>query len=155
VDPADGLTLFVAGSGNHKIRKVSASGIISTIAGSGRAGYDDGYSAALDAVLNTPSAVWVLQQGDQQQHRGMYFTDTGNYVIRCVHTADGAMGLVSGLGGSTYNGDAVMADRTGYHSPTGLFFDDKTGNVLVADSGNNRVRMITAEPAELHTSEPS
>jgi hypothetical protein len=64
VDPIDGLTMYVADTGNHKIRKVSATGIINTLSGSGRAGYDNGYGVALDAVLNMPSAVWVLQEGE-------------------------------------------------------------------------------------------
>jgi hypothetical protein len=54
----------------------------------------------------------------------VYFTETGNHVIRCVHTADGSLELVSGLGSESYNGDEVKVDRAGYHSPTGLFFEE-------------------------------
>ena len=129
---ADG-TLYVADAGeSNRIRKVTPQGEVSTLAG-GREGFADGAGAA--ANFNTPSALALDAAGN------LYVADTGNNRVRKVTpegvtttlAGDGAAGLVDG-----------PAAQARFDSPVGVAVD-KDGNVYVADTYNDRVRLITKE----------
>jgi hypothetical protein len=122
--------LFVADTNNHLIRKISAVGEVSTVAGTSAAGAADG--PAGQATFNKPYAVAVSPGG------ALFVADTGNNRIRVI-----ANGVVSTLAGNT----AGFADGQGkaalFNGPIGLAADGK-GNVLVADQTNHRIRRVTA-----------
>ncbi|EFC35213.1 predicted protein, partial [Naegleria gruberi] len=92
--------LIIAETNNNRLRKVSSSGIITTLAGTGTAGYggDGQLSTSNTVLLNNPRSVYCADSGD------IYFTDTDNYRIRKVDT-NGYISTVVGTGSSTYNGE--------------------------------------------------
>jgi sugar lactone lactonase YvrE len=124
--------VYVADYGNDLIRKISTAGTVSTFAGSGATGADNG--ADTSATFNLPESVAVDAAGN------VYVADNGNDIIRKITPA----GMVSTLAGS---GMAGSANGTGtaasFNSPFGIAVDG-AGNVYVADAGNNQIRKITA-----------
>ncbi len=124
--------VYVADTGNHKIRKITTVGVVTTLAGSGVSGSADGTGTA--ASFSYPNGVAVDLAGN------VYVADSGNTIIRKITTA----GLVTTLAGS---GTVGSADGTGtsanFYLPEGVSVDS-AGNVYVADTYNNKIRKITA-----------
>jgi len=126
--------LYIADTGNNRIRKVS-SGIIATIAGNGLAGYSGGEGLpATTATLNAPSRVTVDSAGT------VYFSDTGNNVVRSI-TTDGDIHTVAGNARAGFSGDGGPATFAMLNNPNGLAIDS-TGGLLIADTGNLRIRRV-------------
>ena len=125
-------TAYIADTGNHRVRIVSKSGAVSTLAGSGTPGFADGAGAS--AMFNNPSGIAVDASG------AVYVADSSNNRIRKVTSS----GTVTTLAGS---GTAAWSDASGtsasFSNPTGVAVD-ASGNVYVADKGNNRVRVVSA-----------
>ncbi len=123
--------VYVADSGNQRIRKVSPSGAVTTLAGSGEYGSMDGMGTA--ASFLNPTGVAVDAAGN------VFVADSGNNKIRKVNPA----GVVVTLAGHTNSG---ANDGTGtgasFFDPTGVAVD-AAGDVFVADSGNNEIRKIS------------
>ena len=119
--------LLVADTYNHRIRKVSAAGVVSAVAGTGKAGAADGPAAT--ATFKTPSAL----ARDGKGH--LYIADTGNNRIRRLSAA----GVVDTLAGSLAGfADGVDAR---FHTPEGLALGPD-GLLYVGDGGNQRVRRM-------------
>ena len=125
--------IYVADSYNSVIRKITAGGVTSTIAGNGTLGYKDGPAA--NAQFYAPAGVAVDAGGN------VFVADMGNNLIRKITPA----GIVSTFAG---NGNAGYGNGTGtaafFNAPSGLTFD-AAGNLFIADSGNSLIRMITTE----------
>ena len=129
--------LYIADSGNGRIRKVDAStGIISTIAGGGRGG--DG-GAATAATLRNPQGVALDGAGN------LYIADTENYRIRKVDATTGIISTIAGTGASGSSGDGGAATAATLRSPQGVALDG-AGNLYIADTGNHRIRRIRTVP---------
>ncbi|ASU32340.1 NHL repeat-containing protein [Mucilaginibacter xinganensis] len=124
--------IYVADTYNNRIRAVTAAGLTTTLAGTGVIGYADG--SALAAEFYGPNGMAVDAQGN------VYVADFGNNVIRKITAA----GVASTLAG---NGTAGFVNGTGtaatFNNPAGIAVD-ASGNVYVADHGNNAIRKITA-----------
>lgn len=123
--------LYVGDSDNNRIRKISSSGVVTTLAGSGSAGSTDGTGAA--ASFDSPRGVTVDGSGN------VYVADNGNCRIRKITPSGG----VTTLAGSTCG----FLDATGTSARFSYVYDvavDSEGNVYVADEGNHRIRKITS-----------
>jgi uncharacterized protein (TIGR03437 family) len=127
--------LYIADTQNHRIRMLAPGGAISTIAGTGNAGFSGDGGAAAAAELNAPSQVAVDTSGN------VYIADTLNHRVRLV-TTDGNIATIAGTGDAAYNGDDGPAVQVALSAPGGVALDGQ-GNVYVADTGNNRVRMLS------------
>ncbi len=125
--------LYIADSGNHRIRVIDSSGIISTLAGTGHSGFTGDGGTAAEARLSRPSAVAVDAFGD------VYIADTGNHRIRKV--ANGIVTTVAGSSRSGFEGDGGPADLAALSSPEGVGVD-MFGTIYIADTRNHRVRKV-------------
>jgi len=125
--------IFIAEWGNNIIRKIDASGTISTIAGGGTAGLGDG-GAATAAVLDHPMGVALQGAGN------LLIADFGNSRIRQVSNS----GIISTIAGSWLAGDAGDGQKAygaELHGPTGLAVDGH-GKIYIADAVNNKIRAV-------------
>jgi DNA-binding CsgD family transcriptional regulator/sugar lactone lactonase YvrE len=128
--------LYIADSGNNRIRKVDVNGTINTVAGSGKYYGDsgDGGPATL-ARLSFPFGVAVARDGT------IYIADTGNNRLREV-TPAGVIVALAGTGTAGFAGDGGSARRAQLAAPEGIGLDGK-GDLFVADTVNLRVRVVT------------
>lgn len=126
--------LYIADSGNNKIRKVTPAGIISTVAGTGVGGFSGDGGQATAAKLKVPYDMTIAPDGT------MYIADRSNYRIRKV-TPAGIISTVAGNGLAGYTGDNVQATTTRLNSPYSV---DLTadGALLIADYDNERIRRV-------------
>ena len=134
VDPAGNV--LIADSGNFRIRKVTSAGIITTVVGTGRAGYDGDGGPATAASINYTSAVAFDSAGN------MYLADSGNNVIRKVDTR-GTITTVAGNGQAGFSGDGGLATQATLNSPFAVAVGPG-GNLYISDEGNLRVRMVNS-----------
>jgi uncharacterized protein (TIGR03437 family) len=126
--------LYIADSGNNRIRKVSG-GTISTVAGTGSPGFSGDGASATAAALDAPTALALEAAGN------LYIADTANDAIRRV--SGGTINTIAGGGESL--GDNGAATSAALSAPQGIALD-ATGNVYVADTQDNRVRLLTPVP---------
>ena len=124
--------LYVADTGNNRIRKITPTGQVSTVAGDGTAGYLDGPAA--QAQFNGPIGLTVSGAGD------IYVADTYNDVIRMI-TTEGEVTTVAGGGTPGFaDGEQKVAL---FDTPSGIIATDSS--LIVADTGNRRLRKVSAE----------
>ncbi|NOT61416.1 MAG: hypothetical protein HOP19_14455, partial [Acidobacteria bacterium] len=128
--------LFIADTGHQRIRKVTRAGVISTVAGNGERGFSGDGAPATQAALNDPSGVAIDAAGN------LFIADTGNHCIRKV-APDGTITTVAGNGLAGLSGDGGPGRSATLNSPTGLALDG-SGNLFIADTGNHRIRKLTA-----------
>ena len=132
----DGGFLF-SDNGNNVVRKVSAEGVITRVAGTGAAGDTGDGGPATSAQLNGPAGVAVTPDG------GFLFSDFGNNVVRKV-SAEGVITRVAGTGAAGDTGDGGPATRAQLNGPGGLAVTPD-GGFLFSDVLNNVVRKVSAE----------
>ena len=128
--------IYIADAGNHKIRKVTPAGVVTTLAGSGAQGNANGNGAA--ATFNTPSGVAT-------DNTFVYVADTGNHAIRKIEIAN--LQAVTTLAGSTASpGVFGTTNDTGalarFWNPSGLAVSGT--DLYVADTSNHTIRKVTA-----------
>jgi len=130
LDPAGNL--YVADSRNHRIRKITPAGIVSTFAGTGVPGFVDG--PGINAQFNSPKGIEIDNLGN------LFVTDTGNHSVRKI-TPAGVVSTIAGTGGSGFaNGPGISSM---FSSPFGIQIDG-AGDLYIADNGNHRIRKITS-----------
>ena len=129
-------SVYVADAGNHRVRKVDSSGIITTIAGTGGSGFSGDGGLAAAARLNFPVGVAVDAAGS------VYVADTWNHRVRKVDAA-GIITTIAGKGLPGDGGDGGPATETRINNPVGVAVDG-AGNLFVAETGSNRVRKVDA-----------
>ena len=124
--------LFVADSGNHAIRKVSAMGVVTTIAG--QLGVPGSGGTGAQAKFNRPCGIAMDRAGN------LFVSDTGNHTIRKITPAGGVSTIAGSVGQSDFaNGSGTTAR---FSSPLGLAVASN-GTLYVADSGNHVIRVIS------------
>ncbi|MBI3182150.1 MAG: hypothetical protein HYZ28_08390 [Myxococcales bacterium] len=133
VDPRGNI--YVADRANHRVRKISAAGVISTVAGTGTAGSQGDSGLATRAELSSPVGVAVDGDGN------LYIADQGNHRIRRVDT-NGTITTVAGTGTQGFGGDDLLATQAMLSGPSGVAVDGH-GYLYIADSYNHRVRVVT------------
>ena len=132
--------LFIADTGNYRIRKVNSAGTITTVAGSGETGaFGGGFSGdggpATEALLGGTTGVAVDGAGN------LFIADWSNNRIRKVDSA-GVISTVAGGGGGPLNGeDGGPAVQAALFYPRGVAVDG-VGNLFIADTGNHRIRKV-------------
>jgi len=128
--------LYFADTGNNRVCKISG-GALTVVAGTGEVGNSGDGASATSAKLNHPTGVAVSGDGAT-----IYIADRGNNRIRKV--ASGTISHFAGAanGTSGFGGDGAAATSALLNAPTGVALDG-AGNVLVADTDNERIRKIT------------
>ena len=130
--------MYIADQDNNRIRKVEAkTGIISTIAGTGIAGYNGDNIPAISALLNYPSGIALDRIGD------IYIADQVNNRIRKITAITGLITTIAGIEVAGYNGDSILAISAKINDPEGIALDS-SGSIYFCDRGNSRIRKITA-----------
>jgi trimeric autotransporter adhesin len=129
--------IFIADTSDNRIREVSLSGIITTVAGTGTAGYT-GSGTATAAKLAAPGGVYVDSSGN------LYIADSGNNVIEEVtgttlSTVVGTTAVCTPATGTC--GDGGLATGAQLTSPAGVYV--VSGNIYIADTGDYRIREVT------------
>jgi hypothetical protein len=129
---------LVADTGNDRIRRVSPTGRITTVAGDGAEGFGGDGGPATGASLNGPHAVVPVPDG------GFLVADTENNRVRRVYP-DGTIRSVAGTGQAGFSGEGGAAARAQLNLPKALVV--VADSYLVGDAGNNRVRLVETQPA--------
>lgn len=127
--------LFIADTANHRVRKISTDGIITTVAGTGKSGFSGDGGPALEAELGAPAAIAIDADGN------LYIAEFFNHRIRKIAT-DGTISTIAGTGTSGFNGDGQPALESQIGEPTGVAVDP-AGYVYISDQVNMRVRVVT------------
>lgn len=128
--------VYIVDTFNHRIRRVDASGVITTLAGTGVAGYSGDGGPAASAQIDWPHAAALDRAGGS-----LYLADTANHRIRRVDLAGGTIATVAGTGTAGFGGDGGPAASALLHDPKGLAVGPG-GELYIADSGNDRIRRV-------------
>jgi sugar lactone lactonase YvrE len=127
--------VYLADQNNNRVRKVDTHGIITTIAGTGTAGFAGDGGLAIQAQLNTPTGVCVSPSGD------IYINDLTNHRIRKITAGTGTITTVAGSGSALPGGDGGLAINAGMFLPIRCAVD-AGGNLFIADQGAQTVRKV-------------
>jgi sugar lactone lactonase YvrE len=128
--------LFITDRDNSRVREVTPSGIITTVAGSGANGFGGDGGPATAAALSGPQGVAVDAAGD------LYIDDNFNYRVRRV-SPSGVITSVAGSGTTGFSGDGGPATAAALDNPFGQLAVDTAGNLYIADIFNHRVRRVS------------
>ena len=139
--------LYVCENGNHTIRKINTSGIITTVAGTGISGYTADGIAATSSMLNSPVGMDCDPSGI------LYIADQSNNRIRKVDLL-GIITTVAGNGASAFGGDGGLATLASLNTPQ-LVHVDASGNLYIGDTNNNRIRKVGASSSISITCSPN
>src|SRR5262245_25162488 len=128
---------YLASSDHHRIYRVAGDGTLSVMAGTGIEGFSGDGSPATSAELNDPRQLAVDGAGN------LFVADTFNNRIRKI-TSAGIISTVAGTGVRGFSGDGGPAAAAQLASPAGVAVD-LSGNLVIADTGNHRVRIVTPD----------
>jgi uncharacterized protein (TIGR03437 family) len=134
VDPDHNV--LVADELNRRVRQIAPTGIITTMAGNGQFHFSGDGGPATSASLSSATGIALDGAGN------LFFGDTSSNRVRQI-TPDGRIATVAGDGGCCFSGDGGPAGNAHINGPEGVALD-KSGNLLIADSGNNRIRKVNS-----------
>jgi len=129
--------VYIADQVNNRVRKITLTGVISTVAGSGEKGYAGDNGPATAAQLSLPAGVAIDNIGN------LYIADGGNYRIRKVD-ANGIIVTIAGKSTGRYNGDNWPATDAAIGFATGVALDGP-GNIYITDVEHQRIRKISPD----------
>jgi hypothetical protein len=128
--------LFIADEYNHRIRRVDGrTSIITTVVGTGEKGFSGDDGEATQAMLNSPTSVFVDSEGN------LFIADSANNRVRRVDGQTGVITTVAGTGEPGFSGDGGEATQARFNWPGGTFVDSK-GNLFIADLYNHCIRRV-------------
>ena len=138
--------VYIGDSYNNLVRKINASGIITTIAGTGAVGFSGDGGPATAAKLSWPTDIAVDYAGN------IFIADGDNNRIRVINTTgiistvvgSGAVGTSPGVLTGSFSGDGGPATNATINLPFRIQLDHATSNLYIADDGNNRIRVVNA-----------
>jgi sugar lactone lactonase YvrE len=130
--------IYICDLENQRIRKVDQEGIIHTVAGSGKKGYSGDGGAATKAALKDPWGIAV----DREEN--VYIADHHNRVVRKIDPK-GKITTIAGTGEAGFNREEGPATKVMLHDPIGLFVDDDSDVLYIADTLNARIRALRLE----------
>lgn len=136
--------LYFSDTTNHAVRRISTSGVITTIAGNGSAGSAGDGAQATAALLSAPLGLAFDSKGD------LFIVDTGNHRVRKITTGTGVISRVVGTGVQSFSGDGAPAIDATMRAPAGIAID-KDDNLYIVDQNNARVRKVTAMTGNIST----
>ena len=136
--------LYVCDMGNHVIRRVAGDGTISSVAGTGQAGYSGDGGPALQAELNEPYEVRFDRAGN------MVFVEMKNHLVRRVDAKTQRISTIAGRGRPGFSGDGGPATEATFQQPHSIQFD-AFGNLFICDIGNHRIRKVDGKTGLMST----
>jgi len=136
--------LYICDMENHRVRKVSRDGIISTVAGTGKRGYAGDGGPASQAEWNEPYEVGCDTSGN------MFVDDMRNHSVRRVERRTKPIETVAGSGREGFSGDGGPAAKAELRQPHSIQFD-RTGQLYICDIGNNRIRKVDLSAETIST----
>ena len=134
-DPAGNV--FIADTGNSRIRKITSAGVITTVAGNGRTGYSGDRGPATAASLNSPMGLALDRAGN------LYLCDAAANVVRKVDTS-GVITTVAGTGRAGFSGDGGPATQAALNGPFGVAVGTD-GSLYISDEINARIRRVSPD----------
>ncbi|MGP8216504.1 MAG: T9SS type A sorting domain-containing protein [Bacteroidia bacterium] len=146
VTPDASGNIYIADYGNNRVRKVNTAGNISTVAGTGKAGYNGDGGAATAAELYNPTGVTIDSAGD------IYIADNNNSRVRKVSTT-GIISTVAGDSNTGYSGNGGLATMAELNGPTSILLN--SGIIYIADQDNSCIREVKKAPPPLAVNELS
>jgi len=137
--------LYIAATGANAVYKIDSTGKLTTIAGTGTAGFSGEGGPATSAQLDAPTDVFVDGFGN------IFIADANNNVIREIVAATGNINTVAGMVGLVgYNGDGIAATAAELNGPTGVTVDG-SGNIFIAEINGCRIREVVASTDKIQT----
>src|SRR5271157_2796714 len=137
--------LYIAATGADAVYKIDSTGKLTTVAGTGTAGFSGEGGPATSAQLNGPTDVFVDGSGN------IFIADANNNVIREIVAATGNIKTVAGIPGfAAYNGDGILATTAELNGPTGVTVDG-SGNIFIAEINGCRIREVVASTDKIQT----
>lgn len=130
--------------GGQVIRTVTADGKISTVAGTGKAGYSGDGGPALAATFNKPHEIRFDKAGD------LFVVDMVNHAVRKVDMKSGTITTFAGTGQPGYSGDGGPAKAAQFKQPHSIQFDAQ-GDLFICDIGNHVIRRVDAKTGTIST----
>jgi DNA-binding beta-propeller fold protein YncE len=137
--------LYFCDLDNQRIRRLDLkTRRLTTIAGSGERGYSGDGGPAISASLNMPHELRFDKHGD------LFIVERDNHVVRKVDMKTKLISTFAGIGTAGFSGDGGSATKAQLRSPHSIAFD-RSGNLLICDVGNHRIRRINAKTGVIET----
>ena len=133
-----GEILYIALPTEHLVISVDQNEVVKVVAGTGVPGFRGDGGSATAARLSSPTDIFVAPNGD------LYIADTDNHRIRVVSAANKTIRTIAGSGLAGFQGEQGVATSVALNQPLGVA-TDAAGNTYIADTGNNRIRMVTPD----------
>ena len=139
----DGCIWFCEYTG-QRIRRIRKDGILETVAGNGKTGFEGDGGSALQASFNQPHEIRFDRKGD------LYVVDMQNHVVRKIEMSTGVIRTVVGTGKPGYQGDGGPADRAMLRQPHSIQFGPD-GSLFICDIGNHVIRRVNMDSGVIET----